>query len=83
MTHVAHELTPEFPANVATIHRLRQSDRHVSALFDRNHVVNRDIHRTESGVEAAADHRLETLKRRRLAIADEVAAVLGRQSARR
>ena len=32
MTHVAHELAQEFPANVETIHRLRQSDRHFSAL---------------------------------------------------
>jgi len=83
MTHVAHELAQEFPANIETIHRLRQSDRHFSALCDRYHAVNRDIHRIETGVEAAADDRLETLKKQRLAMADEFAAILGGQSARR
>ena len=77
MTHVAHDLAREFPANAEMIHRLRRSDRHFSALCDRYHVVNRDIHRIETGVEAAADERLEVLKKQRLAMADEVAAILG------
>lgn len=37
MTHVAHELAQEFPANVEMIQRLRQTDRHFSALCDRYH----------------------------------------------
>lgn len=76
MTHVAHALVQEFPANIEAIHRLRQSDRHFSALCDRYHSVNRDIQHIETGVEAAADDRLEILKKQRLAMADEVAATL-------
>jgi len=83
MTHVAHELAQEFPANVEMIQRLQQTDRHFSALCDRYHLVNRDIHRIEAGVEAAADDRLEALKKQRLAMADEVAEILGRQGSRR
>lgn len=83
MTHVAHELTQEFPAHAGTIQSLRQADRHFSALCDRYHHVNRDIHRIEAGVEAAPDARLEVLKKLRLAMADEVAAILGDHTARR
>lgn len=83
MTHVAHELAQEFPANAETIHSLRRSDRHFSALCDRYHAINRDIHRIETAVEAAADERLEGLKKLRLAMADEVATILGDHSARR
>lgn len=82
MTHVVHELAQEFPANAETIHALRRSDRHFSALCDRYHAINRDIHRIETGVEAAADDRLEVLKKQRLAMVDEVAAILGEHSAR-
>lgn len=83
MTHIAHELAQEFPANAETIHVLRRSDRHFSALCDRYHNINRDIHRIATGVEAAADERLELLKTQRLAVADEVAAILGDHSTRR
>jgi len=77
MTHVAHELAQEFPAHVELIHKLRLADRHFDRLCDRYHSVNRDIHRIEAGVEAATDERLETLKKQRLLMADEVATVLG------
>ena len=83
MTHIAHELAREFPANAETIHVLRRSDRHFSALCDRYHAVNRDIHRIETGLEATADERLEMLKKVRLSIADEVATILGNHTARR
>jgi uncharacterized protein YdcH (DUF465 family) len=77
MTHVAHELAQEFPAHVELIQRLRQTDRRFNGLCDRYHLVNRDIHRIEAGVEAATDERLETLKKQRLAMADQVATALG------
>jgi uncharacterized protein YdcH (DUF465 family) len=77
MTHVAHELAQEFPAHVELIQKLRHADRHFNGLCDRYHSENRDIHRIEAGLEAATDERLETLKKQRLVVADEVATVLG------
>lgn len=38
--------------------------------------MNREIHRIESEVEAASDERLEALKKERLQLLDEIAAML-------
>jgi uncharacterized protein YdcH (DUF465 family) len=76
MSHVPHDLHQEFPADAELLHRLKLSDRHFQTLSERYNQVNHDIHRIESEVEPAADERLEELKKRRLALVDEIAAVL-------
>jgi uncharacterized protein YdcH (DUF465 family) len=76
MSHVPHELAEEFPEHAEAIHRLRQTDRRFEALCEQYHQVNRDIHRIEAEVEPSSDEQLETLKKRRLQMADEVRAAL-------
>lgn len=76
MTHVPHELHEEFPEAAATLHRLKLEDAHFARLADEYHQVNRAIHRIESDVEAASDARAEELKKRRLALKDEIAGLL-------
>ncbi len=41
--------------------------------------MDREIHRIESEVEAASDERLEALKRERLNLLDEIAAMLDQE----
>lgn len=81
MSHTPHELHDEFPEASELIHQLKTSDSHFAALADRYHVLNREIHRIDSGVEAASDDRTEELKKERLSLLDEVAKLLAAQEA--
>lgn len=78
MTHVPHDLQAEFPEQAALLHALKSSDAHVQHLAERHHAINREIHRIETEIDAASDDHLEELKKQRLAILDEVAAILRR-----
>ncbi|MXO72040.1 YdcH family protein [Alteraurantiacibacter buctensis] len=81
MSHTPHELAAEFPQDAAIIHKLKISDPHFANLADTYHDLNREIHRIESEVEAASDERTETLKKKRLALADEIGAILAKARA--
>jgi uncharacterized protein YdcH (DUF465 family) len=74
--HTPHELHDEFPNDVEVLHRLKLTNAHFAKLAERHHEVNREIHRIDSGIEAAGDERIEALKRERLQLLDEVAAMI-------
>lgn len=76
MSHVAHELTDEFPAKAQVIHNLKASDAHFARLAERYHELNRTLHRMESNVEPADDFTMEGLKKERLKLKDEIAVYL-------
>ena len=72
MSHTPHELAAEFPELAGRIHDLKVSDGNFARLADEYHEVNRAIHRGETKVEPMDDVRLETLKKRRLALLDDL-----------
>jgi uncharacterized protein YdcH (DUF465 family) len=74
--HTPHELHDEFPHDAEALRRLKLSDAHFAKLAERHHEVNREIHRIASEIEAASDERLEALKRERLHLLDEIAAMI-------
>lgn len=74
--HTPNELADTFPEDAATLHRLKLTDAHFARLAERHHQVNRAIHRIECEAEAASDERLEELKRERLRLLDDIAAML-------
>jgi uncharacterized protein YdcH (DUF465 family) len=76
MTHVPHGLHEEFPQAAATISKLKIGDAHFARLADRYEHLNREIHRVETDIEPASDERLESLKKERLKLKDEIAAML-------
>ncbi|MEO3431216.1 DUF465 domain-containing protein [Pelagibius sp. CAU 1746] len=76
MTHVPHELHEEFPEAGEALHKLKMENPHFAKLADAYHEVNREIHRIEADVEAASDARTEDLKKRRLALKDEIAGII-------
>lgn len=78
MSHVSHDLHAEFPGDSDILHELKVSDRHFRTISDRYHEINKEIHRIESEVEAASDERSEELKKQRLLILDEVAAMISK-----
>jgi len=82
MTHVAHELHDEFPAEGEILHRLKVEDAHFARLAEQYHFLNREIHRIEAGVESASDARSEDLKKQRLALLDQVAQRIAEEKAK-
>lgn len=76
MTHVPHGLHEEFPTSAAAISRLKIGDAHFARLAESYETLNREIHRIETDVEPASDETLEGLKKRRLKLKDEIAAML-------
>jgi len=81
MSHTPNDLHAEFPDDGAVLHRLKVEDAHFRKLADSHHEVNREIHRIETETEAASDARLEDLKKQRLSLLDEVAALVSRAKA--
>ena len=76
MSHVAHELHEEFPDKADAIHRLKTADAHFARLADEYHEINRTIHRMETNVEPADDATIESFKKKRLTLKDEIARML-------
>lgn len=74
MSHTPHELHDEFPDSAAKIHALKMQDKRFAALAERYHVLNREIHRIDSGIEPASEDRTEELKKERLLLLDAVQA---------
>ena len=76
MSHVPHELLEEFPQAQERIHELKTGNQHFARLAERYHEVNRAIHRVEAEVEPTSDETLEDMKKQRLALKDEISAML-------
>ena len=78
MSHTPHELAAEFPADVAVIHQLKVGDAHFAQLAETYHEINRAIHRVEAEIEPASDERAEFLKKKRLALLDEISPMIAK-----
>jgi hypothetical protein len=76
MSHVPHELHEEFPGQTDALHSLKIGNAHFARLADEYHEVNREIHRIETDVAPASDEALEGLKKTRLLLKDQIAAML-------
>jgi len=76
MSHTPHEIAAEFPEKAAKIHALKLSNAHFARLAEEYHEVNRQIHRMETNVEPVSDDTLETLKKQRLHLKDQIAGML-------
>jgi Uncharacterized protein conserved in bacteria len=76
MSNTPHELAEEFPAEVERLHALKTGDAHFAKLFDEYHEVNKAIHRAETNVEPVAEDHEAALRKQRMALKDEIAAIL-------
>lgn len=76
MSHVPHELAEEFPDQKNKIHDLKVSNAHFARLADEYHDLNREIHRIEAAGINVGDEAFEDLKKKRLALKDEIFAML-------
>lgn len=78
MTHTPHELAEEFPEHVEKIHELKLKDAHFTRLADEYHVLNRSVHRVETGTEPVSPFAETEMRKKRMALKDEIAAILSR-----
>ena len=76
MSHVPHELAEEFPEAAEKIHALKTSNAHFARLAETYHEVNREIHRIETRIEPTSDEVEQELRRKRLHLKDEIAAMI-------
>ncbi|MCX2723451.1 YdcH family protein [Roseibium salinum] len=76
MSHVPHELHEEFPGSADALHALKTGDAHFARLAEEYHTVNREVHRIETNVAPSSDEALEELKKKRLHLKDQIAALL-------
>ncbi|QKV18183.1 YdcH family protein [Oricola thermophila] len=76
MTHVPHELAEEFPEFVTQLHHLRETDGHFYRISNEYHELNRAIHRAETNVEPCDDARMNEMRKRRMALKDEIYGML-------
>ncbi|MDW4498452.1 DUF465 domain-containing protein [Sulfitobacter sp. D35] len=76
MSHTPHELAEEFPAQTDRIHALRESDAHFRKLAEEYHSVNRAVHRAETLSEPTDEAHEAALRRQRVHLKDQIAAML-------
>ena len=71
-----HPLALEFPEHKDTIHTLKMANAHFAKLFDEYTDTDKAINRAENGVEHLADAALETLKKVRMHLKDQLFQLL-------
>jgi uncharacterized protein YdcH (DUF465 family) len=76
MSHTPHELHEEFPDKADAIHALKTSDAHFARLVEEYHEINRAVHRAETLVEPMAEAEETALRKKRLALKDDIARAL-------
>ena len=76
MAIAPHDLAHEFPEHKDKLHTLKTENAHFVHLQTQYEDVNHQIRLFEDGVQAASDEHLETLKKQRLHLKDQIAAML-------
>jgi uncharacterized protein YdcH (DUF465 family) len=71
-----HDLIHEFPEYKELIHTLKTTNRYFANQFEKYHDTDHAVLRVENGVENTTDEYLEELKKRRLALKDELFTML-------
>ena len=76
MSHVPHELREDFPEYADKIHDLKVNDARFRKLSEDYHEVNREVHRIEIGEEHVSTGEEEDIRKKRMALKDEIYAML-------
>lgn len=71
-----HDLLHELPEHRATIHELKTGNAHFARLFEQYHDLDRSVRNAEDRVAATTEEHEEQLKRQRLALKDQLYAMI-------
>jgi uncharacterized protein YdcH (DUF465 family) len=80
MSEGHHDLAHQFPEHRDRIHDLKQSDAHFARRAHEYHDVAKELHAIEAGTETPSDQYVEALKKKRLALLDEIYGMLQAQA---
>ena len=67
-----HDLIHELPEYRDRIHDLKVNNRYFASQFEKYHELDHEVLRVEEGIETTSDEYLAELKKRRLALKDEL-----------
>jgi uncharacterized protein YdcH (DUF465 family) len=81
VSELGHDLHAEFPEDQIALTGLKLDNAHFRGLASQHHELTQQIFRIDSGLDAASDIRLETLKKQRLGLLDEIAAMIADRKA--
>ncbi|MEO0682331.1 MAG: YdcH family protein [Pseudomonadota bacterium] len=76
MSHVPNELAELMPEQAEAIAAKKTGDAHFAKLAEAYHELNRAIHRAETDVEPTDDFNMQDMRRKRLALLDEIKGML-------
>lgn len=76
MVHTPHELAEDFPGEHEKIAKLKADNAHFAKLVDEYHEINRAVHRAETDVEPTDDVHMVEMRKKRMNLKDEIAALL-------
>lgn len=76
MSHVPHELAEEFPDQADRLRELKMNDAHFVKLSERYYEINREIHRRETGIEAASEVHETELRKERMMLKDQISSII-------
>lgn len=71
-----HDLAHEFPQYKERIHQLKIENHHFARLFDEYNALTKRIEALENNGVPVADETIEEMKKQRLALKDELYAML-------
>lgn len=72
-----HHLATEFPEHKDRIHELKiGNNAHFMKLYGEYNDVDNEIYRIEEGIENTDDNYLESLKKKRLSLKDELLVII-------
>ena len=71
-----HDLVHELPEHKERIHELKMSDKHFQKLFEKYHEIDHQVKRIEEGIETPSDEFVETLKKERLNLKDQLFSMI-------
>jgi uncharacterized protein YdcH (DUF465 family) len=81
MSEAGHDLHTLFPEHGPTLHALKLGSANFRQRAEEHHDLQSRIQRAEAGLAAVPDDELEDLKKRRLLILDEIAALIAVEEA--
>lgn len=76
MSNTPHVLAEEFPGEMEKIHALKVSNAHFARLLEEYDQANDAVHRAETFVEPTEQLHEVDLRKKRLALKDEIARML-------
>lgn len=81
MTQLSHDLAEVFAGKEDIVHELKAKNTHFHKLMEKSHDLYKQIHNIKTDVTPASDETLEDLEKQRLALLDEMAAIVASEVA--